>query len=156
MTRARFTCIYCRRSDSDVTPSDAHIFPHVLGGAESTTKTVCEGCNQWTNREVEMPALSTFAFFRLVWGIRGRRNRIPRLRATVSFAGHQAKDVPLNEHGEPDGVIVRMKTDMAGKKSYLLLGPDEQLEAKRQELVQKNPGLQWEDLDPQHTAALAH
>jgi hypothetical protein len=89
-----------------------------------------------------------------VWGITGRRKSSPRLRATVSFAGHQAHNVRLNTRGEPDGVIVRTPIDATGKKSYLLVGRGRQLEAKRQEIAQTHPIIQWEELDPQRTARL--
>lgn len=137
-----FTCIYCFRSEPAVQPSEAHIFPHVLGGSTSTTDKVCRDCNHRVNQEVEMPVLPAFAFFRSVFGIRGRRNDIVRTRATFKM-GSQEGEVFLNERGEPDGVIVRRETDSAGKKVYSIFGPVEKIEAKRQEIAQKFPQIEW-------------
>ncbi|MBX3369803.1 MAG: hypothetical protein KF793_05370 [Nitrospira sp.] len=141
-----FTCIYCSCSESEQRPSDAHIFPYALGGVLSTTETVCLKCNQHINQYVENPILRSFAFFRSVWGIRGRFRDVVRVRAKLSFAG-MTKDVWLDEHGEIDSVIIHKTEDEGGKISYSLFGPPEKVEAKKLEMSTQNPSIRWIDRD---------
>lgn len=141
-----FTCIYCSRSESELCPSDAHIFPYALGGVLSSSDTVCLKCNNHINQYVENPLLRSFAFFRSVWGIRGRSLDVVRVRAKLSFAG-MTKDVWLNEHGEIDSVIIHKIKDEGGQIRYSIFGPPEKVEAKRLEMSTKNPSIQWIDRD---------
>jgi hypothetical protein len=127
-----------------VAGSEAHIFPDALGGKTSVRDTVCVQCNGRINREIEMPALRTFNFFRSILGIRGRRNDIIRVRATVKVAGQEVETF-LNEVGQPD-IIIHVGTDGA-KKTYSLFGPADNVEAKRREIAQKYPDLKWEERD---------
>jgi hypothetical protein len=145
MTAIPFTCIYCLRTAPIVAPSDAHIFPDALGGKTSVSNTVCRECNGRINREIEMPVLPTFALFRSILGIRGRRNGIVRVRASIKFAGQEVES-SLNAVGQPD-VIIHVGTDAAGRKTYSLFGPADTVEAKRQEIAQKYPDLKWEERD---------
>src|SRR6266705_3087466 len=133
-----FTCIYCHQSHPEVMPSEAHIIPHVIGGVTSTTHTVCKACNHTVNREVERPALHAFDFFRNVWGIEGRRGSVPRLPATLVVNRHRGP-VTLDEHGQPTHPIVSTEPDATGRKTYVVAGPSEAAEAKRQEIAQKYP-----------------
>lgn len=149
-TEKPFTCIYCLKSFPIVTPSEAHIFPDAMGGETSVSDTVCLGCNGWINREIEMPALPTFALFRSLLGIRGRRNDIVRVRATIRFAGQEVEAF-LNEVGQPD-IIIHVGADAAGRKTYSLFGPADTVEAKRQEIAWKYPSLKWKEQDLLSTA----
>ena len=91
-----------------------------------------------------MPVLPDFDFFRSVWGIRGRRNDIVRVRATIRFEGIE-EVLTVNEHGEPDEIRVRRELDAAGKKIYSVFGPAEKVEAKRIEIAQKCGPIEWEE-----------
>src|SRR2546428_290950 len=95
----RFTCIYCLRSQPDVTPSEAHIVPFVMGGSTSTRDTVCLACNSHVNRRVEMRVLDSFLVFQSIFGIRGRRNTIRRVHGVLETEDLKA-NVSLNEHRE--------------------------------------------------------
>lgn len=140
-----FTCIYCLRSHPEVTPSEAHIFTHALGGSTATKDTVCTTCNISINREIEMPVLQNFAFFRSIWGIRGRKDSPVRVRALVTFAGKTHK-LALNERGEADLIIWKQK-DATGSMTYKIFGPAEKIEAKLGEITKKYPQLKWQELD---------
>lgn len=91
-----------------------------------------------------MPILSDFDFFRSVWGIRGRRKDIVRVRATLKINGIE-ETIFLNEHGEPDGIRVRVETDAAGKKVYSIFGPTEKVEAKAREIAKNHGPIDWEE-----------
>ncbi len=75
-----FLCIYCLGDISAVTPSEAHVFPYVMGGTEATEDTVCLSCNNLINKRVEMPAFTSFLPFQSMFGIRGRRGSVQRGR----------------------------------------------------------------------------
>jgi hypothetical protein len=151
-----FACIYCRKHSPFVTPSKAHIFPDALGGTTATRDRVCGDCNQQLNREVERPALNTFPFFRSILGIQSsRRNDIIRVRANFALVGPgvpaaltgQERAAFLNDQGQLDEVLVFKGTDATGGTICELLGPDERIESKRQEITQRHPDVQWEKVE---------
>lgn len=141
-----FTCIYCRRSSSQVAPSKAHIFPDALGGITSQIDKVCVGCNEEVNRQIEMPLLPCFAFFRNIWGIEGRRGGIPAVPGTVKFAGQEAR-VSINAQGEIDHAIILPETDAQGKLIYSIFGPPDKVEARRRAVDKKKSGLSWKEMN---------
>ncbi len=141
-----FTCIYCHQGSAQVTPSEAHVFPYALGGSASSKATVCRQCNNHVNQDVEIPVLALPVFPPLLslFGTSGRRGRIRGVRAAVKIGDHEVSTF-LNEQGVPPDVIVVRPTDESGKAGYFLYGPEKKLEAKRQELTKRHPGLQWAD-----------
>jgi hypothetical protein len=97
------------------------------------------------NRGIEAPAIKNFAFFRSIWGIRGRRDDPIHVPATVKFAGREHK-LNLNEHGQPN-LIISTERDDSGRKSYKIFGPPESVEAKQIEIERKNPAINWTEFD---------
>ena len=142
-----FTCIYCQKNDPEVTPSDAHLFPMAMGGVMFANNTVCEGCNGLVNREVEMPAINSFAFFQSVWGIKGRRRKRKGVSAIARF-GDDQKWTYLNEVGEPASEIVFVEPTADGKKAYRVFGSPEQSKQTREQLSRKHPNIRWTEMPP--------
>ncbi len=138
-----FTCIYCKESRPAVAASEAHVFPHALGGSQRTTDTVCGACNQLVNREVENPALPIFRVFRSMHGVRGRRG-VPGVPATAIIEGYRAP-VNLGELGRPREAVVRIETDERGNKRYVVYGTDEMIRTKFEEISRKHPELVWNE-----------
>src|SRR5712691_8726495 len=116
-----FTCIYCLQSQPTVKPSDAHVFPYAIGGTSSAPDTVCAECNHRVNRDVEMPALPMFRVFQSLHGVKGRRGKVPRVRATLKVEGLET-NVTLRDDGQPSDAIVRVETDDHGRKRYVVYG----------------------------------
>lgn len=140
-----FTCIYCKQSVPTVEPSIAHIFPDAMGGTEFTKDTVCRGCNHLVNQRVEMPALDAVVPLQSLFNIRGRRNRIRRVRGTFKTkAGDQKTTVYLNERGELTDAVVIESTNAQGKKTLSIFGPREYVEGKLKEMGKDNE-FKWEE-----------
>ncbi len=98
-----YLCIYCGRSGAG-TASPAHIFPYVLGGSLSNSKTVCDDCNNLVNRQVERPTLPLFGFFNSYFNIRGHHGVRP-IPAKVTIDGRRLLP-PLGEraHAHQQGI----------------------------------------------------
>lgn len=135
-------CIYCKRSPPDVTPSEAHIFPYSFGGTESCEDTVCEGCNGRINRDIETPLFSSFRVLLSLFGIEGRRGRVPGVPARVKVEGHDAP-VYLGADGRPKGPVIRVDADDRGKKAYFVYGPDEMVQAFMDDINRSRPDVKW-------------
>lgn len=144
--RSQFTCIYCCRSEPDVAPSKAHIFPDVVGGITSQRDKVCATCNHEINRQIEMPLLPSFTFFRSIWGIKGRKGDIPVVPGTVRFAGQEAR-VSINNRGEIDHAIILRETDAQGKSTYLIFGLADKVEEGQRSVDKKKSGLSWTQME---------
>jgi hypothetical protein len=142
---AGFVCIYCRQRAPAVAPSEAHIFPYVLGGSVATRDTVCRDCNQSVNKVVEMPALASVLALQSLFGIRGRRDQIRRVQGVLKTTGGEETTVWLNERGELTDAVVIERTDDAGKRQFSILGPSILVEAKMKEIAEANPDLRWEE-----------
>lgn len=142
-----FRCIYCGLAPPDVEPSEAHIFPHVIGGSAFTNDTVCTGCNGLINHNVENPSLSAFDFFQSYFGITGRRGRIRPVRGTVSVEGREVP-VYIDSEGKAGHPIVLEDTTLEGRKTYTVVGERERVEAAKREIAEKYPGLAWSDGEP--------
>jgi hypothetical protein len=136
-------CIYCKKSPPDLVPSEAHIFPAALGGTESSEEIVCVECNGRINREVETPTLPSFAVFRSLFGIAGRRG-VPSVPG-VAISEGQETPVSLGPGGLPKGPIIRVETDGQGKKSYVVYGNDEMIDAFKQKLAAHRPEVAWQE-----------
>jgi hypothetical protein len=138
-----FVCIYCRGCEPNVTPSESHVFPHVLGG-EATITDVCRDCNNAINEQVEQAALPFFAFHRSIFGIRGRRGDVPAVRAVVEWKGTE-RPVLLGASGEAIHPIVERTVGEHGTPSYTAFAPGDVLDQWQAEMSKKNPGLRWQD-----------
>ena len=49
-------------------------------------------------------------------------------------------------------MIVQVERDAAGNKTYFIMGPAKNVEAKRQEIAKKFPNLKWKEHDLRSTA----
>ncbi len=114
-----------------------------MGGTEFTKDTVCRGCNRLVNQRVEMPALDAVVPLQSLFNIRGRRNKIRRVRGTFK-AGGQETTVYLNERGELTDAVVIENTDPDGKKRLSIFGPREYVEGKLKEMA-KDDQFKWEE-----------
>lgn len=141
-----FICIYCQKNASEVRPSDAHLFPMAMGGVTFSNNTVCKGCNGLVNREVEMPAINSFALFQSIWGIKGRRSQGKRVPAVARF-GEDERRTYLNEAGEPASEIV-FESSNDGKKAFRVFGPPEKSKRTRERISSKRPNIQWTEIAP--------
>jgi HNH endonuclease len=135
-------CIYSQEGTSHESVwSKAHCFPDAMGGMSYTTDKVCKTCNNQINNQVENHVIQSLSFFQNIWGIESRRNKIPRIQATLRFAGLE-EVVSLDEKGQPARAIVRSETNSEAKK-YLVFGPADKVEEKKIEIQEKFPGMQW-------------
>ena len=141
-----FTCIYCQKSEPDVSPSEAHIFPYAMGGITYTSDTVCKDCNQKTDKYFEQSEIQEFSFFQSIWGIKSRRGKVQGVPATIQFQG-KTFNISLDESGLPKTPLIFCKKDDAGKKSYSIIGPAPLAEKKKNEILAKNPSISWTDID---------
>lgn len=141
-----FTCIYCQKTEPDVSPSEAHIFPDAMGGITHTLDTVCKACNQKTTKEFEQSEIRKFSAFQSIWGIKSRRGRVEGVPATVKFQGKTFKRY-LDENGLPKTPIIICEKDARGKKSYYIYGPPRIVDKKRKEIMAKNPSMIWNEAD---------
>lgn len=135
---SEFHCIYCRRCPPEAIPSEAHIFPHVIGGSTFTTDTVCVQCNGTINRDVEIPCLSAFDFFRSFFGIESRRGRVRPVRGTVTVEGQEAP-VNLGAQGEASHPIVIRCTTPDGRETLTILGPHHMVEEAYRQALARRP-----------------
>jgi hypothetical protein len=149
--RTMFRCIYCLKSEPEVTPSESHIVPFVMGGSTATQDTVCDLCNGLLNQRIEMRALDTFLVLQSIFGIRGRRNAIRRVRGVLAIEDLK-RNVALNESGEITEATVIPARDKAGKPTYYIFGPLDSLEEKRRALSDRYQHLKWEEI-PKPTRA---
>jgi hypothetical protein len=141
-----FTCIYCQKSEPDVSPSEAHIFPDAMGGITHTLDTVCKACNQRTTKKFEQYEIREFASFQSIWKIKGRKGKVQGVSATVEFEGETFK-LSLDENGLPKTPIVKARKDAMGQKSYYIYGPPDIVDKKKKEIMVKNPSMRWNDVD---------
>lgn len=141
-----FTCIYCQKTEPDVSPSDAHIFPDAMGGITHTLDTVCKACNQRTTKEFEQSEIQKFSAFQSIWGIKSRRGKVQGVPATVEFQGKTFK-TSLDENGLPKTPLIICGKDSMGKKSYHIIGPPDKVDKKRKQIMAKNPSMRWNDTD---------
>jgi len=139
-----FKCIYCLRSEPDVRPSKAHIFPSFIGGVTTASDTVCAQCNTTIGRAMEAPSVRTFAFFNLVFGIKGRRKRIKGVPAVVRVEGRKTH-VTLGEKGQLVHPIVFAPLEDAADKTWRVMGPSALVAQKREEINRKHPNVSWKD-----------
>jgi hypothetical protein len=139
-----FVCIYCKCSPPAAEPSIAHVFPAVLGGSEVSKDTVCRACNHDVNRRVEMPALQTVLAFQSLFGIRGSRNKIRRVRGTAKLADVTAT-VYLNDHGHLTDAVVIPQVSPDGKKHYSIFGPGDLVEVEMKKIEASIPDVRWEE-----------
>lgn len=117
---SRMTCIFCRK------PADTarveHILPESLGGGDWACLPrglVCGACNQYFGAKVEAPALGSFPFlpFRVLLGIRTKRNRAPTLESALGLV--RGSPIPRTlgldprndeiETGVRDGTITQVR-----------------------------------------------
>jgi len=136
-----FACIYCRKTEPEVSPSSAHIFPSFLGGVTTSNSTVCGSCNHIVNREVESPANGALDACRIVFNVTGRRRR-RGFSAKAEFGGEE-KPVRVDNKGEPIHPVKWIERDQEGRKVYGISGPPELAEAERQKMSKENPNIQW-------------
>lgn len=141
-----FRCIYCRKSEPDVAPSDAHIFPDAIGGVASSSQTVCVECNHIINRCVESPVVGRFTVLNLNWGIRGRRGDIRGVRGQIEFSG---KTVPVTfgEAGKPRHAGVLVENNGNGKITYYVVGAQEEVQKKCREIEARHGQTEWHEID---------
>jgi HNH endonuclease len=142
-----FICIYCQKSEPEVRPSEAHLFPMAMGGVTSASDIVCQGCNGRVNSEVEMPAISSFAFFQSIWGIKGRRSQRKCVPAIARFADNDRRTY-LNDEGEPASEIVFTESTQDGKRAFRVFGTPEKSQRTRQRISNKYPNIQWTEMAP--------
>lgn len=140
------TCIYCQKSEPNVSPSEAHIFPDAMGGVSYTPDTVCNDCNQKIDKDFEQSEIQKFSFFQSIWGIKSRRGKVQGVPATVEFQGKTFK-ISLDENGLPKTPLIFCGKDAMGKKFYNIIGPPDKVDQKRSEVMAKNPSMRWEDKD---------
>jgi len=141
-----FTCIYCQKTESDVSPSEAHIFPDAMGGVTYTPDTVCKDCNQKINKEFEQSEIRKFSFFQSLWGIKSRKGKVQGVPAKIKFQG-KTFNISLDENGRPKTPLVFCGKDAMGKKFYNIIGLAHMVDQKRNEVMAKNPSMIWEDKD---------
>jgi len=141
-----FTCIYCLQNEPDVKPSETHIFPDAMGGLTSARDIVCVTCNRKNGRAFEQVEIRKLAFFQSIWGIKNRRGKTAGVRAVLRFEGREAS-VTLDHMGQPKTAMVIPQAQEDGKKAYSIVGPAEHVEAKRQEIGNKLPSIQWHEMD---------
>jgi hypothetical protein len=141
-----FTCIYCQKTEPDVFPSEAHIFPDAMGGITYTLETVCKDCNQKINKEFEQSEIQKFSFFQSIWGIKSRRDKIQGVPAKIEFQG-KTFNIFLDENGLPKAPLIFCGENPVGKKFYNVIGLYDMVEQKRNEIMAKNPTMIWQDKD---------
>jgi hypothetical protein len=141
-----FTCIYCQKTEPDVSPSEAHIFPDAMGGITYTLDTVCKDCNQKINKEFEQSEIQKFSFFQSIWGIKSRRGKVQGVPATVEFQG-KTFNITLDENGLPKTPLIFCEKGEGGKKTYSIIGPAPLAERKKNEIDAKDPSISWTDID---------
>jgi hypothetical protein len=137
-----FTCIYCFKHKPEVIPTVAHIFPNAMGGISSSKKTVCKNCNTKTNKDFEQTEIDKFSFFLNIWGIKSRKGKIKKVRASVDF-GERRFNVALGEFGLPLTPLVFVDKDEKGKKRYGIIGDVPMIKEKKEEIEAKNPDIKW-------------
>lgn len=138
-------CIYCKRDRDRIRPSEAHIFPYVIGGSVASLDTVCEDCNQLVNQRVEMPALASVLPLQSIFHIRGRRHPVSPIPGTLKAEGDE-KRVYLNARGELTDAVVVDKRDESGKRSFRVMGPADKVEKYMREIGAADPTLKWQEL----------
>jgi hypothetical protein len=141
-----FTCIYCQKSEPDVSPSEAHIFPDAMGGVTHTLDTVCKDCNHRINREFEQSEIRKFSFFQSLWGIKSRKGKVQGVPATVEFEG-RTFNISLDENGLPKTPLIFRGKDPMGNKFYNIIGLPDMVDKKRDQIMKKNPSMRWNDRD---------
>lgn len=139
--REMFACIYCLKTEPEVNPSCAHIFPSFLGGVSTSNNTVCESCNHLVNREVESPANSALDACRIVFNVTGRRQR-KGFPATAKI-GNEERRARVDNRGQPRHPVKWAERDQHGRRIYHISGPHELAEAERQKMSKENPNIQW-------------
>lgn len=141
-----FSCIYCQRSEPNVSPSESHIFPDAMGGVSYTTDTICKDCNHKINKEFEQSEIAKFAFFQSMWRIKSRKGKIQGVPATVEFKD-KTFNISLDENGLPKTPLVFWGKDAMGKKFYNIIGLAHMVDQKRNEIMAKYPTMNWQDKD---------
>jgi hypothetical protein len=124
-----------------------------MGGSTSSKDIACIECNGRTNRDAEMPTISSFAFFQSVCGInnsRGERKCVP----AIATPDGRETTTHLNNRGEPVNPLVFTELTDGGKKSYRIVGTQDGVAKKRQEIDRKHPDINWKDLPPEQIRSL--
>lgn len=141
-----FTCIYCQKSEPEISPSKAHIFPDAMGGVAYTLGTVCKKCNSVISKDFERSEIQRFSAFQSIWGIKSRRGKVQGVPATVEFQGKTVK-LSLDKNGLPKTPLISCEKGATGERSYCIIGPPDRVDKKRNEIMAKNPSMKSRDID---------
>ncbi|PIU66425.1 MAG: hypothetical protein COS84_05775 [Armatimonadetes bacterium CG07_land_8_20_14_0_80_40_9] len=76
------SCIYCKVSKSF---SDSHIIPEAFGQGPILSDSVCKGCNNAINKEVERSIISELAPLRNLLKLEGKRKKAPAFTGVVKL-----------------------------------------------------------------------
>jgi hypothetical protein len=144
-----FKCIYCRRSEPEVAPSESHVIPDALGVGPKHGDAVCAECNHKTNQQFESPLIQKLALLRNMLGIEGRRGK-PGFRAIAKF-GNAALDVRLRTPEELDDALFFFKLgiDPDGRKKVAIIGKEEKCLQTQKAYEESHPNVIWSDIPPE-------
>lgn len=116
------SCRFCGKSFPEVSfEKDAHVFPRSTGNVNLLSKYECDSCNSFFGATLESEYSNLFNFSHTVYGVAGRKNKIPMLqsndnRSKVKVVKHPEKEGNLHIINEERGSI---HTDINVQKKEL-------------------------------------
>lgn len=142
-----FQCIYCHKSEPEVKSSESHIFPDAMGGATSSSETVCHNCNNLISGAFEQREIENFRLFQFMWGVKsrkrhGKRRKSAGIDGTIICDGREYK-TSIDDNRLPQYAPISFEGDNKGDRNIHLLGPPELTDKKKKEIQKKLPEKEW-------------
>lgn len=149
-----FTCIYCKRSEPQVTKSESHVIPDSFGVGPILLDAVCKDCNHRINLKVEQPVKDRLASLRNLIAIDGRRGK-PSFLAKVQYLD-VIQEVRLRIPAELGRRLFffELGTDPDGKKKFAIIGDPEKFSEVQARHQERHPGTTWTEIQPAEAGAL--
>lgn len=141
------SCIYCKVSKSF---SDSHIIPEALGKGPILSDSVCKGCNNAINKEVERSIISELALLRNLLKLEGKRKKAPAFTGVAKFKNFSTK-ITLRKPKDLDErlfVFSKGQEPSNSKSKIVFIGLPEEVDRRKRLYEAKHPQVKWENIPP--------
>ena len=135
------SCIYCL---GEKRPSVSHVIPEAfINNGPVLMNAVCHDCNQRVNKELEQNMIRKLAVIRSMFGLGGKRSRIPVFPLTIRSDNFETQVMVKSPGDLKDKLIAVPSKDGLG---IYFLGPTEKVMKKKSEYEKKHPKVTWEEI----------